>query len=181
MYRINKLLEINRKLFHTNDLAILWNIEDRHHLHIIISRYLKKGILYPIYKGLYSVLPIHELDPIDLGKSIIHSFTYLSTESILSNAGIISQTVYDFTFISDKSKKVKVGDWVYRYRQMQDEFLYHPAGIMDQGGSFIATTERAVADILYYNPRYHFDIVELIDFEKVTLIQEEIGYARIRT
>lgn len=181
MCRINKLLEINRKLFHTNDLAILWNIEDRHHLHIIISRYLKKGILYPIYRGLYSVLPIHELDPIDLGKSIIHSYTYLSTESILSKAGIISQTVYDFTFIADKSKKIKVGDWVFRYRQMQDEFLYHPAGIVEQDDSFFATTERAIADMLYYNPRYHFDIVELIDFKKVTLMQKEIGYAGIRT
>lgn len=181
MYRINKLLEINRKLFHTNDLAILWDIEDRHHLHIIISRYLKKGILYPVYKGLYSIIPIHELNPIDLGRSIIHSYTYLSTESILSQAGIISQTVYDFTYIADHSKKVKVDKWVFRYRQMQDEFLHHPAGIVEKDGSYFATTERAIADMLYYNPRYHFDIVELIDFEKIKLIQEKIGYARIRT
>ena len=30
--------------------------------------------------------------------------------------------------------------------------------------------------MLYFNPRYHFDIREAIDFEKVHVIQKEIGY-----
>lgn len=179
MYRINKLLEIDRKLFHTNDLAILWNIENRQHLYTIISRYVKKDILYKVYKGLYSVIPIQELNPLELGKSIIHSYTYISTETVLSQNGVISQAVYDFTFVADKSKKLKIGNWIFRYRQMQAEFLHHPVGIMNQEGIFVATTERAVADMLYYNPRYHFDVIELIDFEKVKMIQNEVGYARI--
>jgi len=142
---------------------------------------MKKGILYPVYKGLYSVIPVHELNPIELGRSIIHSYTYISTETVLSQNGVISQAVYDYTFVADKSKKLKIGNWVFRYRQMKAEFLLHPAGIMDQGGNYIATIERAVADMLYYNPRYHFDVVELINFEKVKLIQKEVGYARVRT
>ena len=179
MYRINKLIGTNRKLFHTNDLAVLWGIENRHNLYMTISRYLKKGILFPVYKGLYSIVPVIEINPLDLGRAIIHDYTYLSTESVLAQAGIISQIVYDITFIANKPKRVQVGDWTFRYRQMKDELLYHPAGINEEEYGFIATTERAVADMLYYNPMYHFDIPELVDFKKVKNIQDEVGYARV--
>lgn len=44
---------------------------------------------------------------------------------------------------------------------MQAEFLHHPAGIMDQVGIYIATIEKVVADLRYYNPRYQFDVAGL--------------------
>jgi predicted transcriptional regulator of viral defense system len=176
MYRLSELLQLDRKLFHTNDLAILWGIGNRHNLYMTISRYLEKGVLFPVYKGLYSTVPITALDPLELGTAIIHRYTYLTTESVLSQAGIISQRVYDYTFVADRSKRVSVGQWSFRFRKLKDEYLYHPAGIVNQNGNFIASTERAVADMLYYNPKYHFDISESINFEKVRSIQEEIGY-----
>jgi hypothetical protein len=43
-------------------------------------------------------------------------------------------------------------------------------------GIFMASTERAVADMLYFNPKYHFDIPESINFDTVKSIQKEIGY-----
>jgi hypothetical protein len=33
-----------------------------------------------------------------------------------------------------------------------------------------------VADMLYFNPKYYFDLAESIDFEKVAVIQKEVGY-----
>lgn len=178
MYRINKLLEINRHIFHTNDLAILWGMENRHNLYMTISRYLDKGILFQVHKGLYSTIPISELDPLDLGPAIIHRYTYLSTESVLSIAGVVSQAIYDYTFVAGISKRISVGKWSFRYRQMKPEFLYHPEGIEHQGDRLIASVERAAADLLYYDPQYHFDIPEIIDFEKVREIQEKVGYGR---
>lgn len=179
MYRINKLLGQNQKLYHTNDLAILWGIKNRQTLYMTISRYLDRGILFHVYKGLYAVVPISDLDPIELGKAIIHRYTYLSTESVLAQAGIISQIVYDYTFVADCSKRIQVADWSFRFRQMKDEYLYHPSGISGHESGLTATPERAVADILYYNPQYHFDVPGLINFDKVRAIQEEVGYGRI--
>jgi predicted transcriptional regulator of viral defense system len=176
MYKINELLKLNRKLFHTNDLAILWGIANRHTLYMTITRYLDKGILFPIYKGLYSVAPLNVLNPLELGKAIIHRYTYLSTESVLAQAGIISQMVYDYTFVTNQSKRVSIGEYSFRFRQLKDEYLYNPTGIVDQSGIFIATPERAAADMLYFNPKYHFDIPQSIDFAKVKTIQKEIGY-----
>ena len=181
MYRISELIKLDRKLFHTNDLAILWGISDRHNLYMTISRYIDRGILFPIHKGLYSTVPLASLNPLELGQAIIHRFTYLTTETVLAQAGVITQIVYDYTFVANISKRVSVGVWSFRFRQLQDVYLHNPIGIMDQNGVYIATPERAVADMLYFNPNYYFDIPESIDFDKVKLIQEEVGYAHVRT
>jgi hypothetical protein len=173
---MSELLQSDRKLFHTNDLAILWGITNKHNLYITITRYIAKGVLFPIYKGLYSTVPTSSLDPLELGTAIIHRYTYLTTESVLAQGGIISQTVYDYTFVADRPKRISAGGWSFRFRRLKDDYLYHPAGVASQNGTFIASTERAVADMLYFNPKYHFDVPESIDFDKVRLIQKEVGY-----
>lgn len=176
MYRISELNQLDRKLFHTNDLAVLWKISNRHNLYMTITRYVDKEILFPVYKGLYSTVPLTILDPLELAKAIIHRYTYLTTESVLAQAGVISQRVYDYTLVANVSKRVTVGQWAFRFRQLKDEYLYNPTGIIHQEGGFVATTERAVADMLYFNPKSHFDVPEVIDFDKVKFIQKEVGY-----
>jgi predicted transcriptional regulator of viral defense system len=176
MYRINELIQSERNIYHTNDLAVLWNITNRNTLYTTIKRYVQKGVLIPIYKGLYSTIPLKQLDPIALGKAVIHRYTYLSTESVLALEGMISQATYAYTFVSSQSKKVRVGEWSFLFRSLKDEYLYNPAGVIYRNGNFIATTERAVADMLYFNPKYHFDLAESIDFDKVADIRKEVGY-----
>lgn len=176
MYRINKILKLDRKIYHTNDLAVLWGIANKNTLYTTIKRYVQKGILIPIYKGLYSTVPLSQLNPLDLGKAIIHRFTYLSTESVLAQAGVITQATYAYTFVSDLPKRAMVGSMRFLFRKLKVDYLYNPLGIVDQNGIFLATPERAAADMLYFNPKYHFDIPEVIDFDQVRLIQKEIGY-----
>jgi hypothetical protein len=176
MYRINELIKLDRKIYHTNDLAILWGITNKNTLYTAIKRYVQIGILLPIFKGLYSTVPFSQLDPIEVGKAIIHRYTYLSTESVLAEAGVISQATYAYTFVSDQSKRVAVGSMSFLFRQLKDVYLYNPAGIESRNGIFVATLERAAADMLYFNPRYHFDLPESINFEKVRSIQKEVGY-----
>ena len=176
MYRINELIKLDRKIYHTNDLALLWNITNRNTLYTTIKRDVQKGVLLPIYKGLYSTVPLSQLDPLELGKAIIHRYTYLSTESVLARAGVIAQATYVYTFISDKPKKATVESMSFLFRQLKDKYLNNPTGVINQNGVFIATTERAMADMLYFNPKYHFDIPESIDINKVKFIQKEVGY-----
>jgi len=176
MYRINDLLKQDRKLYHSQDLAILWGIANKNTLYTTIKRYVQKGVLISIYKGLYSTVPLSQLNPLDLGKAIVHRYTYLSTESVLAQAGVIFQTTYHYTFVSNLPKKVSVDSMSFLYRKLKDEYLYHPAGIQNQNGNYMATSERAVADMLYFNPRYHFDNPGAVDFDKVKLIQQAIGY-----
>jgi hypothetical protein len=80
------------------------------------------------------------------------------------------------TFVSDLPRKVSIGPISFLFRQLKAEYLNNPTGVMNQNGVFIAAVERAVADMLYFNPRYHFDVPESIDWDKVKLIQKEVGY-----
>jgi predicted transcriptional regulator of viral defense system len=176
MYRLNELIKLDRKIYHTNDLALLWDITNKNTLYTAIKRYVQKGVLLPVYKGLYSTVPLSQLDPLQLGKAIIHRYTYLSTESVLSQAGVIAQIVYPYTFVSDRPKKMTIGTISFLFRQLKQVYLFNPTGIINQQGVFIATPERAMADMLYFNPRYHFDVPESLDLQKVKSIQKEIGY-----
>lgn len=176
MYRIDVLLKQNRALFHTNDLALLWNITNRNTLYTAIKRYVKKGILHRIHKGFYATKPLEKIDPIQIGVSYLHTYAYLSTESVLSREGIILQNIQYITLISSLSKQFAVNKHRYLVRRLKDDFLHQSPGIIEKDGVKIATVERAVADLFYFNPHYHLDASDKVDWDRVKKIKKEVGY-----
>lgn len=176
MYKIDILLKQNQKIFHTKDLALLWQIQNLNTLYTSIKRYVQKGILIKIQKGLYATVPLENLDPLKLGLAVLHDFAYLSTESVLTLAGVIFQSANYLTFVSDHSQKFSVGKNSYLVRRMKNEFLYQSVGIEEKNGVRIATVERAVADLLYFDPSSHFDNRKGINWLKVREIQKEVGF-----
>ncbi len=161
-------------ILHANDLALLWGILDRNTLRVTLKRYVDHQLLYRIHRGLYSLVPVAEMDPFLLGRKILHRFCYVSMETVLSQEGIIFQIVEPLTFISGKSKQFLVEGHRYISRQLTDRFLFNPAGIAMRGSILWASAERAVADMLYFNPRYYFD--RPIDWSKVKAMQKQVGY-----
>lgn len=176
MYRIDTLLKQEQKLFHSQDLALLWQIKNPNTLYTTIKRYVQKGVLIRIHKGFYSVIPPENIDPLKLGISYLHTYAYLSTESVLAAEGIIFQVSNYITLVSNVSKKFTLYGSSYLVRKMKDGFLYQTAGLEEKNGVKVARLERAIADILYFNPRFHFDNREAIDWQKVKEIQKEVGY-----
>jgi len=174
--RFADLARMGETVFHARDLANLWRIENNNTLYTTLKRYFRRGLLFRIYKGLYSLKPVGEIDPLLLGAKALHRYAYVSTETILAEAGLIQQKINRITFVSAKSIKFSIGDNGYQSRQLADKFLFHPAGIVKKDGIFIATPERAVADLLYFNPQAFFDAAHLIGWRKVKRIQKEIGY-----
>src|SRR3990170_5960422 len=145
--KLDRLLKQDQKLFHTQDLALLWNIENRNTLYTVIKRYVKKGVLIPIQKGLYSTLPIDKIDPLRLGFALIHTYCYLTTETILAKEGVILQKVYPVTFVSSIPKKIKVNENLFLFRKLKDKYLYQAVEIKNGNGVLIAEKDRAVADM----------------------------------
>ena len=74
-----------------------------------------------------------------------------------------------FTLVSSKSKKFAIQKYNYLSRQMKAAYLYNPIGITKRQHYWVATAERAVADMLYFNPRTHFDGLSLVNQEEKTL------------
>jgi len=174
--KIDILLKQNKKVFHTNDLRLLWGVDNRQVLHNTIHRYKQRGILIPIHRGYYSVIPIDKIDPFELGSSAIHDYCYLSTESVLVIKGIIFQQIFYHTFCSAKNLRFQVGDNQYLSRQLADQYLHNPIGIIEKGNYRQATAERAIADMLYFKPKYYFDSHDTINWDKVKEIQKEVRY-----
>ncbi len=177
MYIINKhkaLLSQERKIFHTADLALLWGIENGNTLRTTISRYLKSGVLISLQKGLYSTVDPGRLDPVELGRAMIHSTSYLSCESVLFLQGVIHQALGVMTFVGEKSRHFTLPghNLQVKVRQLAPRFLYNPIGVNNGR----ADTERSVADLLYYNPRYHLDSPDQIDQDRLLHYQQLLGY-----
>ena len=72
------------------------------------------------------------------------------------------------------SKLIDIGWQPYKIRQLKEEYLYHSVGVIHDKGFAYALPERAVADMLYFNPTMHFDAP--IDWKKIRHLQNEIGY-----
>jgi len=177
--RFSDLAKMGILVFHSDDLANLWGIKNPNTLHTTLKRYAKNGLIIRIKRGLYSLLPPEKIDPELLGLKDLHRYAYVSTETILAKAGIIFQILPKTTLVSSISKKFSVGGNEYACRQLADKFLYNDAGISIKNGKQIASVERAVADILYFNPHYYFDAARLIDWKKVRALQKQIGYLQV--
>ena len=155
--KLNILLKSNQILFHTQDLALLWGVYNRNTLYTTIKRYIKSGVLIKITKGLYSTVPVDEINKFELGTALIHKYCYISCETVLFHEGVINQIVYPVTFVSSVSLQIQFNGIQFIYRQARPEILFNPEGVEEKDGYFIATKERAISDMLYFNPKYYFD------------------------
>lgn len=176
--RLVKLIRAGETIFKADDLANAWGITDTNTLHVTLYRAVKKGLLYRLAKGVYSILPPDQVDPFLLGARMLHDHTYMSTESVLAEEGYISHVIPAITFVSSRSLKwsVSLGESEQSYisRQLAAQYLYNDVGITTHGGIRKASLYRAIADMLYANPKYHFD--RTVDYTKVKAMQRSIGY-----
>lgn len=170
------LARMGEKVFHADDLANLWQISGKNTLHTTLKRYAQQGLIFRVYRGLYAIDEPAKLDPFLLGCKALNRYCYISAESVLEKSGIIAQKTNYITLVSDQSRRFEVAGRQYYCRQLADLYLYNPIGIEETNGVKWATLERAAADLLYFNPQYHFDARNMIDWKKVASIQNEMGY-----
>jgi predicted transcriptional regulator of viral defense system len=108
--RFAQIASLKEQVFHINDLANPWEIKNKNTLHITVSRYVKQGLLFRIYRGFYSLIPPEKIDKNLLGIKAIHGYAYLSCETVLVNAGIIQQDIQYTTFISSQSNRFSIAN-----------------------------------------------------------------------
>jgi predicted transcriptional regulator of viral defense system len=172
--RIAILNRTEQKLFHIADIAVLWDMQNPNTLRVTLKRYCDEQLLYRTQKGLYSLILPQRVHPILLGVKVLHKFTYLTTESILYFEGYVSQVPSCYTFVGSRSVSFSLLGKDYKCRQLRNLFLFNPLGIKTEHGVKKASTERAIADLLYFYPLKHFD--KEPDWKKVQQLQQQIGY-----
>jgi hypothetical protein len=168
------LAETEQTVFHIGDLATILGIQNENTLRVTLHRLVRDGILHRIRRGLFSTIPAGKIDPAILGNACLHRYAYLSTESVLRDEGYILQSVDAITFISGVSRRFEVCGHRVVSRRLHARFLHNQLGVVASGGMFRARPERAIADMLYFDPWYHFD--RPVDWDAVHSLQQEIGY-----
>lgn len=176
--RFSTLALLGENLFHSDDIANIWGIHNKNTLHKTLSRYVKRGLMYRINKGFYSINKINEVDPYFLGVKSLHRPAYISCESVLYEKGILNQPPQRITIVSSVSKSFSIGNYNYKSRQIKDDYLLNNYGVETINGVRIASLERAIVDMLYFNGDKYFDSKnsKLIRWNKVKSIIKNIGY-----
>mgnify|MGYP001568958067 CR=1 FL=1 len=174
--RFAALARMGETVFHARDASVMWGITNANTLHTTLSRYVRARLLFRLRNGLYAVKPSRELDPLLIGTKAVHGPCYVSTETVLTRTGIIQQLVPRITLVSGVSRQFQLAGHAFRSRRLADTYLLNEAGIVHERDVRIATSVRAIADMLYFNPRYHFDASAHVDWNAVNRLQTEIGY-----
>ena len=172
--KIQILLSSSETLFHTSDLATIWQEASPNTLHTTVSRYVKLGKLFRLQKGLYSKVSPDKLDPLQISRKLILGYCYLSLESVLFENGYRSQRPSCFTFVAGKSQNVSWKDIRVKSHQMNEKFLFNDIGTIVKDKIRVATPIRALCDALYFNRFSHFD--KKINWKEVNRMQKDIGF-----
>lgn len=155
--RFAQLLVMGEVLFTVNDVATLWNIKNRQTLRVLLMRYVKRGLLHRVWRGLYSTVNPKDIDPLLIGIKILHRYAYISCETVLFKYGVINQRPAEITLVSNISKKFSLLGHHYHSRKLPDKILHDNTGIFVENGVRIASLDRAKRDMAYFNPKKYYD------------------------
>lgn len=158
-----KMFQSTKTVLTIKDLALLWRETDANNLKAKAAYYVKRGVLIRLTRGVFA--KSKEYDPKELATSL-YAPSYVSFETVLREAGVIFQH-YDTIFVAGPWSRVNTVDhYTIRSRRLKDEILFNPTGITMGNTYSIATLERAFLDMIYLFPRYYFDNLRPIDWEK---------------
>ena len=160
---VAKLYQSSKTIFTNKDLALIWEETNPDNLKAKISYYAKQETLIRLTRGVFAKDKNYNVK--ELAASI-YTPSYISFETALREAGIIFQH-YDTIFVAARwpvTKKIDKHNFT--FRKLKDSVLYNPTGIKSKNNYSIAAPERAFLDTIYLFPKYHFDDLKSIDWER---------------
>jgi predicted transcriptional regulator of viral defense system len=157
------LYKSSKTIFTTEDLALLWQETNKNNLKAKISYYAKKGSLLRLTRGVFA--KDKNYNPKELATSL-YIPSYISFETVLRESGMIFQH-YETTFAAGSwSKTRKIDGRAFTFRKMKKSLLFNPSGIISRDNYGIASPERAFLDTIYLFPKYYFDSLKPINWNK---------------
>jgi predicted transcriptional regulator of viral defense system len=166
---IEKLVTSGKHVFTTDDLAVLWVINDRRKLIERIKYYLRNGRLTHVYKGLYAY---GDFSALEVAQKLV-PFSYVSLYTAAQIHGLTFQYYSTVFCVSLKSKKYNFNGQSYEYHKVREPTFYNVLGLIQEDGYLIAGKERTICDLLYVYPHSAFDNLKNIDtplLQQISLI-----------
>ena len=158
------LLRSPKTVFSVKDAALLWGEERERIVAVRLNKYSKAGKLISLRRGVYA--KDKNYDRLELATRI-YTPSYISFETVLTRAGINFQ-YYETIFVASYvTREIKVDGQTISYIRMKDYVLSNTTGVEQNGNVAIATKERAFLDRIYISKDYHFDNLDVLDWDKV--------------
>jgi predicted transcriptional regulator of viral defense system len=161
---IETILRSQKTIFSTKDIALLWGEKIGNAVCVRLSDYVKKGKLIRVRHGIYA--KDNNYDRYELATRI-YTPAYISFETILTREGINFQYYGNIFVASYVSKEIKVDQQKITFVRMKDYVLSNAIGIEQRNGVAAATKERAFLDRIYISKDYHFDHLDVLNWDKV--------------
>ncbi len=169
---IAKLYQSQKTILTTKDIALIWEETNTVNLLSKVKYYAKQGSLIRLTRGVFA--KNKEYDVKELATSI-YTPSYISFETVLREAGIIFQH-HDSIFVAGPYLITKkIGNHAITFRKLKDSVLYNALGIKNEKNYSIATPERAFLDTIYLSPKFYFDNLRSINWEKCFELVEIYG------
>lgn len=158
------LLRSPKTIFSTKDIAMLWSEDRKQTITGRLNKYVKAGKLLNVRRGIYA--KDENYDRFELATRI-YTPSYISFETILTRAGINFQ-YYDTIFVASYvTREINLGGQKISFIQIKDYVLSNISGIELADGYSKASKERAFLDKIYVSKDYHFDNLDVLDWNKV--------------
>lgn len=172
---IEKLIHSGKKVFTTDDLAIIWQISDRSKLLERVKYYLRQDKLVRLHKGVYAY---GEYTPFEAAQKL-NPLSYLSLYTTSQMHGLTFQYYRTIFSISLRNRKYEIEGQKFEYHKVKEEIFYSQIGLVRSDGYTMANRERTICDMLYIYPRFAFDDIKEVDTTLLRDISRIYGNKRL--
>lgn len=160
---IVELLERPETVWSVSQIAQIMSGVEMGKLQDKLGYYVHAGKLQRLRRGIYAK---RKFDPYELANKL-YTPSYVSLESVLVKVGVIFQYYETIFLVTSVTKKIQVGEVNIQYRYIKPEVLTNLSGIIQVNEHSEATTERAWLDSVYLYRDYHFDHLDVLDWDKI--------------
>jgi hypothetical protein len=161
---IEILLRSPKTVFSTKDIALLWGEQGEVNVRVRLNDYVRNKKLIRVHRGIYA--KDKNYDRFELATRI-YTPSYISFETVLTRSGINFQYYENIFVASYVTREIEVDEQRISFIRMKDYVLSNTIGIEHVNDVARATKERAFLDRIYISQNYHFDHLDVLDWDKV--------------
>jgi len=160
-----KLILSGKTVFSIKDVQKLLDISDPSYTRLFLHRLKKSWVLLNPKKWIFT---LYKYDPLELASKIITK-SYISFETVLQKEAIIFQDYSHTITLASTNTITKVYNKItFQAHKLADHILYNPLGINNYENRYmIASSERAVCDMIYLYGNNHFDNIRPLQKHKL--------------
>ena len=156
------LIDSKNTVFTISELKFLFNIKNSVQINLIMQRMKKQWI---VRNPSYGIRTLNEYDKLELW-SKLRKNSYISLEYVLQKSWIIFQSYEKTITLVSNNTFIKEVDWLtFEFHKIKQSILTNPLWLVYTWKYYMATSERAVCDMIYLYKNIIFDHIHSLDIE----------------